>query len=338
MNNFGFSGGGPLQVLAQNKLSDETESAINSTESWLHSPMAQDWLIERPIRIALTLVVAIVLNWALRKAITKAADANIRKPRLAISNPIIKRKRNNAASEALTATQEQRRQARIRTLAAVGRSAVSIFVWVWAALGTLKLIGVDVTPLIASAGVVGVALGFGAQSLVKDFLSGVFMLIEDQYGVGDTIDVGDVVGAVEDVSLRLTTLRDINGTQWFVRNGEILRVGNFSQEYAVAIINVPIALDEKASDAIALIEKSVADEAQLQEVADVLLDDPVVDGVNSVGLDHMVIRTRVTTLPDQQWFIERKMRARILTDLQRNGIDTPYPEGIGAYRRLDDEE
>lgn len=153
MNNFGFSGGGPLQVLAQNKLSDETESAINSTESWLHSPMAQDWLIERPIRIALTLVVAIVLNWALRKAITKAADANIRKPRLAISNPIIKRKRNNAASEALTATQEQRRQARIRTLAAVGRSAMSIFVWVWAALGTLKLIGVDVTPLIASAGV-----------------------------------------------------------------------------------------------------------------------------------------------------------------------------------------
>ncbi|AKN59720.2 mechanosensitive ion channel protein MscS [Corynebacterium pseudotuberculosis] len=189
------------------------------------------------------------------------------------------------------------------TLAAVGRSAVSVVIWVWVGLAVLTYLGVNVTPVVASAGVVGVALGFGAQSLVKDFLSGIFMLIEDQYGVGDTIDVGDVVGTVEDVSLRLTTLRDIHGTQWFVRNGEILRIGNFSQDYAVALINIPIALDENASDAINAVTDAVNAAAQEPAINDVLLDSPTVDGVNSIGLDHMLIRTRVTTLPDQQWYV-----------------------------------
>nr|WP_250637472.1 mechanosensitive ion channel domain-containing protein [Corynebacterium pseudotuberculosis] len=129
------------------------------------------------------------------------------------------------------------------------------------------------------------------------------MLIEDQYGVGDTIDVGDVVGTVEDVSLRLTTLRDIHGTQWFVRNGEILRIGNFSQDYAVALINIPIALDENASDAINAVTDAVNAAAQEPAINDVLLDSPTVDGVNSIGLDHMLIRARVTTLPDQQWYV-----------------------------------
>mgnify|MGYP002651783288 CR=1 FL=1 len=107
-------------------------------------------------------------------------------------------------------------------------------IWVWAALAVLSEIGVNVAPLIASAGVLGVAIGFGAQSLVKDFLSGIFMLLENQYGVGDTISVNGVEGTVEEMTLRVTTLRDIDGTLWYVRNGEIIRVGNMSQDHAVA--------------------------------------------------------------------------------------------------------
>lgn len=225
---------------------------------------------------------------------------------------------------ALNATKELRRQSRIKTLAAVARSAASIFIWVWAALSILGTLGVNVAPLIASAGVVGVALGFGAQSLVKDFLSGIFMLIEDQYGVGDTIDIGEAVGTVEDVSLRLTTLRDVHGTLWFVRNGEILRVGNFSQEFAVALINTPVSLGadtQHAIDVIAIAAKKACEDEALK---DLLLEEPIIDGVNAVKVDHMLIRTRIRTLPDKQWVVERHVSAALINALAQAGIPTPY--------------
>ena len=102
----------------------------------------------------------------------------------------------------------------------------------------------NVAPIIASAGIIGIALGFGAQSLVSDFLSGIFMIFEDQYGVGDVVDLGEAIGTVEAVSLRVTRLRDVNGTVWYVRNGEILRVGNMSQNWARTVLDVSVAYDE----------------------------------------------------------------------------------------------
>ena len=108
----------------------------------------------------------------------------------------------------------------------------------------LSELGVNIAPIIASAGIIGVALGFGAQTLVKDFLSGIFMIFEDQYGVGDVVDVGEASGTVEAVSLRVTRLRDVNGTVWYVRNGEILRVGNMSQNWARTVLDVHVDYDE----------------------------------------------------------------------------------------------
>ena len=115
-----------------------------------------------------------------------------------------------------------------------------------AIFGTMMLseVGVDIAPIIASAGIIGIALGFGAQSLVKDFLSGVFMILEDQFGVGDIIDVGEATGTVEAVSLRVTRLRDINGTVWYVPNGEIMRVGNQSQNWSRTVLDVGVAYSE----------------------------------------------------------------------------------------------
>ena len=107
----------------------------------------------------------------------------------------------------------------------------------------------NIAPFIASAGVIGLAIGFGAQNLVRDFVTGVFMLLEDQYGVGDFVDLGEMIGEVQSVGLRITTLRDIDGTLWYVRNGEIARVGNMSQEYAVARIEVPVALTADVEEA-----------------------------------------------------------------------------------------
>lgn len=311
---------------------NETVRNLDATTaaSWITSEEVQSWLVHKPLEILGTLLVALILHWALRKLIAKAADINIKKkPTRALSLVRSRGKEGTGrAAQALSDTQEQRRQARVRTLAAVGKSAAAIFVWVWAALAILTTLGINVTPLIASAGVVGVALGFGAQSLVKDFLSGIFMLIEDQYGVGDTIDVGEITGTVEDVSLRLTTLRDVNGTQWFVRNGEILRVGNFSQEYAVALINTPVALSANTDEAIAAVKRAVEAAVKEPAIADVILDEPTVDGINAIKVDHMLIRTRITTLPDQQWFVEREVGAAILDEMQASGIPYPRPHRV----------
>ena len=160
-------------------------------------------------------------------------DTNTKKP------PLLRGLRDRAPSNAHAAA---RRAQRAQTIASVLKSTTSIVLLIWVALGILNVLGVNIAPFIASAGVVGLAIGFGAQNLVRDFVTGVFMLLEDQYGVGDTVDLGDAVGEVESVGLRVTTVRDIDGTLWYVRNGEIARVGNMSQDYAVARIEVPVAL------------------------------------------------------------------------------------------------
>lgn len=293
---------------------------VQDVSSWWNNPTTHMWLIERPIQIALILVIAVVANWVLRRVVKKVVQHTIdTPPRLPTLGPL------RPGEKAPKITHDPRRDARIRTLGAVATSALALFVWLWAIIAILSELGVNVAPIIASAGVVGVALGFGAQSLVKDFLSGIFMLVEDQYGVGDVIDVGSVSGTVEDVSLRLTTLRDVDGTLWFVRNGEILKVGNFSQGYAIARIDIPIALDNDiklAKETLLATARSVADE---EDIKPHLLEAPVLDGVNSVDIDHMIIRLRVKTKPNQQWFVQREMLARIIPPLGQVGIKPPYP-------------
>lgn len=201
----------------------------------------------------------------------------------------------------------ERKHARIDTLSSVARSTALIVLWVWAALEILRNLGVNVAPIIASAGVVGLAVGFGAQSLVKDFLAGIFMLIEDQYGVGDTIDVGEVVGDVEEVTLRLTTLGVIDGTVWFVRNGQIERVGNFSQGYAIARIDFPVGLRSDFDSARVAIEKAARDAVQEADIKPMVLDEPSVQGIVSVKPDHAHIRISVKTLPVRQWAVQRRI-------------------------------
>lgn len=279
--------------------------------------------VDHAVQIAIIVGFAFVANWALGYVVKRVVKHTIdNPPRLPALGPL----RPGEKSEQVT--HDPRRDARIRTLGTVTSSAITLFVWLWAIIASLSELGVNVAPIIASAGVVGVALGFGAQSLVKDFLSGIFMLIEDQYGVGDVIDVGEFSGTVEDVSLRLTTLRDVDGTLWFVRNGEILRVGNFSQGYAVARIDVPIAHDNDialAKDTLLTTARAVAAEDDIKAQ---LLEDPVLDGVNSVAIDHLVLRVRMKTKPGQQWFVQREMLARVLPALAEAGIKPPH-----AYRR-----
>jgi len=182
---------------------------------------------------------------------------------------------------------------------------------------------VNLAPLLAGAGIAGIALGFGAQSLVKDFVSGIFMLLEDQYGVGDVIDTGVATGTVEGVSLRTTRVRDVDGVVWHVPNGVIARLGNKSQQWARALLDVAIAYDADVAAAIDAIEQVADDLWHDPDFASVILSEPTVLGVESLTPGRVVVRVTVRTRPQQNVRVERELRTRVKTALDTAGIATP---------------
>jgi small conductance mechanosensitive channel len=224
------------------------------------------------------------------------------------------------------AIQVERSKQRAQTLGAVLRSIATITIYFIAVVMALGEFNINLGPLIAGAGIVGVALGFGAQSLVKDFLSGIFMLIEDQYGVGDVVDLGDASGTVEAVNLRTTQVRDAHGTLWHVPNGEIRRVGNKSQQWARAVLDVDVAYDTDLNHAMNVI-KRVADglwDDALPEAT--VLEEPQVFGVQNFGADAVTIRVGVKVEPGEQFAAARELRARLKYAFDDEGIEIPFPQ------------
>jgi small conductance mechanosensitive channel len=212
---------------------------------------------------------------------------------------------------------------RAETIGALLASATSFAVWVLAGLTALGTVGVNLGPLIAGAGIVGVAVGFGSQNLVRDVVSGIFMLLEDQYGVGDVIDAGAASGTVEGVGLRTTRLRDEAGTLWHLPNGEIRRVGNRSQGWSRALVDVEVAYSADLEDATATIRR-VADELWHDDAwAPLLLGEPEVWGVEELGLSGVRVRLVVKTRPLEQWKVARELRGRIKAGFDREGIGVP---------------
>jgi len=180
-------------------------------------------------------------------------------------------------------------------------------------------IGINLGPLLASAGIAGLAIGFGAQNLVKDFIAGLFMLLEDQYGVGDVVDLGEISGTVEAVGLRITTIRDARGVLWYIRNGEIIRVGNRSQGWALVVVDVPVGFAgvEEATEVLQAAATSLREDP---EYAADLLDDPTVLGVEQITVDGAVVRTTAKTASEAQWRVARELRRRLTEALENAGI------------------
>jgi moderate conductance mechanosensitive channel len=189
-------------------------------------------------------------------------------------------------------------------------------------------LGYDIAPLIASAGILGVALGFGAQSLVKDFLSGIFMILEDQYGVGDVVNVGEASGTVEAVTLRVTRLRDVNGTVWYVRNGEILRVGNMSQNWARAVLDVPVSYREDLARVRSVLKEVAHDLWEDEDFKGHVIEEPEVWGVESMTPEALTVRVTMKTAPLQQWNVAREMRERVKARFDHEGITMPHPQRV----------
>jgi moderate conductance mechanosensitive channel len=225
----------------------------------------------------------------------------------------------------------ERRRQRAKALGSILRNAASVLIFGIAAVTIAGDLGLNLAPVLASAGVLGLAIGFGAQSLVRDFLSGIFMLLEDQYGVGDVIDAGDATGTVEAVSLRVTRLRDVNGVVWHVRNGTINRIGNESQGWARAVVDFPVAYDQDLPQ-VRQTMKDTADQMWTEpRWHDVIMEEPEVWGVESVSSDAIVMRLVARTLPLRQWEVARELRERLKNALASASVPgEPVATAIGA--------
>jgi len=230
---------------------------------------------------------------------------------------------SGAAAHAEAALVDERRKQRVRALGAILRSAASVTIFSIAGFVVLGDLGINLAPLLASASVIGVALGLGAQNLVRDYLSGIFMLVEDQYGVGDVITVGAATGTVENVTLRITRLRDVNGIVWHIRNGTIETLGNESQGWARAVIDFPVPFEADLATIRSLLERTGDQMWNDPTWRSVMLEAPEVWGAQEISSSGVVMRIVVKTAPLRQWEIEREMRARVKAALDEAGIFSP---------------
>ena len=281
---------------------------------------SRDWLTGNPLQFVTILVVAliaqIVLLWSIRRVVRRTTE-RARRDRLEDS------RRTMRTAELSDVLLNQRTEQRAAAIGSLLTSVVGITVWVIALLTALPLLGIDIAPLLASAGVIGVALGFGAQTLVKDYLSGIFLIIEDQFGVGDVVDLGPAIGTVEEVALRYTRLRDLSGIVWYVRNGEILRVANKSQGWTLAVVDIPVAYNADLDKVRDIIESVAIDMDEDPTYDDMLLGKPMFAGVESMSGDAVFLRITAKAVPEQQVPLARAIRERMKLAFDRAGIIIP---------------
>ncbi|MCE2526085.1 MAG: mechanosensitive ion channel family protein [Actinomycetia bacterium] len=293
-------------------------------------------LAARPVKAVLILLAAWIVNRMVRRWLDGAVEGWLERRTAAAAKAREESAEADGAMDGLreaalrrarlVVEQSERSSQRTRTLGAVLRSMASIALYGLAVMMALGEFDVNLGPLIAGAGIVGVAVGFGAQSLVRDFLSGVFMLLEDQYGVGDVIDAGDTVGVVEEVKLRTTQIRDINGTLWHIPNGEIRRVANMSQDWGQAVLDIEVAYDTDIGEAMAVI-KEVADGMWREQLPNAtIIAEPTIAGVQSFGESAIALRLMAKTEPGEQFAAARELRGRLKEALDQAGIEIPFPQ------------
>ncbi|MDO4241193.1 MAG: mechanosensitive ion channel family protein [Microbacteriaceae bacterium] len=265
-------------------------------------------------RIFLIIVGAIVLRMVVRMAIRRTVNR--------IVHGVKKSQATDSTTEISTSgVARQRAIQRARTLGAVARSVVTWVIFVITLALILHQFNIDLTGVLASAGFIGAALAFGAQSIVKDVLNGIFMVFEDQIGVGDHVKVGSVEGTVEDVGIRVTQVRGLDGTLWFVRNGEILELGNSSQGHGQAIIDITV-LNNNNLDAVQDAALAAANKVlKQQEYRRKITDAPKMWGVQSIYGDRATIRFTIRTRAEAQWAVQRAVRRQIQIDFAELGIE-----------------
>jgi moderate conductance mechanosensitive channel len=281
-------------------------------------------LLSRLVSIVLILAIAFVINRLARSFIKRGMRRLLAPP--SERSERARQAFRNAAPSALfkTSSVNIRLEARVHTLTAVFRSIASVIIWFVAVVAALQVARVNLTSLIAISTVVGAAVGFGAQNIVRDFLAGMFIVIEDQFGVGDIVDVGgDAKGTVEEVTLRSTKVRDVNGTVWHVPNGQILRVANKSQQWARAVLDIEVDGGTDYDAASRLISQVADTMAAEEQWMPDILDTPQVWGIESFTDKGYTIRLVIKTRPGTQFSVLRELRIRLQETLPKAGIVVP---------------
>ncbi len=300
------------------------ESVFEATDNETVARLSDAW-VATPARILVILLIAFVALRLVKRAIARFSRG-LGEASAEASGP-------GAGSLLRTTPLASARAAqRAETLGALLSSVATFVVWTIAALMVFGELGLELGPLIAGAGIAGIALGFGAQNLVRDFLSGIFMLLEDQYGVGDIIDAGPASGVVEGVSLRTTRLRDVEGNVWHIPNGTIERVSNMSQQWSRALLDIEVSYGTDTDEA-SLIIKRVADETMRDpDWAKDFLEEPEVWGVQTLGSSGVAIRLVVKVRPLSQFKVGRELRRRIKKAFDAEGVEIPFPQQVVWHR------
>lgn len=292
------------------------------------------WLVDRPVKVLVIVLLALLTRRIVHKAIDGLIDRLMSERsseekdavRAAEASSSMLRREVLSGKLASLRNRTDRARQRAKTLGMLFKSIAS------AAVGTVTLMmllgefDINLGPLLAGAGILGLGIGFGSQSLVRDLLSGIFMLIENQYGVGDYIDVGEADGTVESLGLRTTRLRDKYGTLWHIPNGEIRRVGNMTQSWSKIPMEIDVAYDTDLDLAMETM-KTVADgvwNEQLEEAT--IVEEPAVSGIQNFGADGITIRLSVKTEPGEQWSTARVLRKRLKEAFDEAGIEIPFPQ------------
>ncbi|MBC9944130.1 mechanosensitive ion channel [Leucobacter sp. cx-328] len=268
---------------------------------------------KRPINIVLIIVIALFANWLLRFTLRRTVQRIVQG---------VKKAQDVDSTSELTAAPyiNARAVQRTRTLGTVGRHVITWSIVVFALIAILANMGVNLAALLTSAGIVAAGLTFGAQNIVKDILNGLFMAFEDQLGVGDSVTIGAVTGTVEDVGIRVTQVRAYDGTLWFIRNGEILMLGNASQGWGRAVIDITVEADQDLKHvgevAIDAAEDLLAQEQYRRKVTGF----PEILGLESVSGNRATLRLTMRTRPEARDEVRRALRAAIRRSFNEQGI------------------
>ncbi len=277
------------------------------------------WVVEVPVRIAIVIGIALLANWLVRRSLER----------------YLRRLAESPTGD--DPDRDARRALRMETASTTLGGAATTIISVIAGLVALGQLNINIGPLLAGAGIAGVALGFGAQTLVRDILAGFFVIAEDQYGIGDFINAGPASGKVEGISLRVTKLRDVEGTLWFIPNGEISEVGNMTQRWARVILDVDVAYGSDHHEASKLIKEAADAMWQDPEAEVAILEEPELWGVEALGDSAVTIRIAVKCAPADQWKAARRLRSRIKDRFDEEGIEIPFPQQTVWIRSADAE-
>jgi small-conductance mechanosensitive channel len=320
----------------------DDELVCNTAMDWTdNEDVAQvaDVVIGTPLSIASIILGGLIVRFILHRLV----DRVVRKAEVGVLPDRVSRmamgaSRGHEAAEARDAVGATRRVQRAQTTGSLLKSIITGVITAIVVTMVLAEVNVNVAPIIASAGIIGLAIGFGAQSLVSDFLSGLFMIFEDQYGVGDVVDLGEASGTVEAVSLRVTRLRDVNGTVWYVRNGEIIRVGNMSQNWARSVLDINVSYHEDLLKVRRVLREVAHDLWEDEDYKGRIIEEPEVWGVEALTPEGITVRVTLKTAPMEQWDVAREMRERVKARFDYEGIEIPLPQRVVWHRDQRDVE